>query len=62
MDAMPKTDAEWQAHDDAHALIRAEVIKADAKRLKAAKAAAAKILKERAAEQKAMAKVAADKG
>lgn len=39
----PKTDKEWQAHDDAHTLARAKEIMADEKRLATAVKAAEKI-------------------
>jgi hypothetical protein len=52
------TDAEYEAHSDAMALMRAAVINGDAARLKAAKAMAKKILKAQAAEKKALEAVA----
>lgn len=57
-DVYPQNEAEYQAHDDARSLIRAEVVKADPARLKAAKAWAKKLLAAENAEQKAMESVA----
>ncbi len=51
----PMTEAQWRARDDARALMEAEKIKKDPKRLKAAKAAAKAMLEE-AQEQVAAAK------
>ncbi|MGA2937294.1 MAG: hypothetical protein ABSF52_09380 [Syntrophobacteraceae bacterium] len=50
----PKTDKEWQAHDDAHTLARAKEVMADEKRLKAATEAAEKIAKNLAEEAERM--------
>lgn len=46
----PKTEAEWNAHHDAHTLAEAETIKNDKKRLKAAQEAA-KVLAEEATDR-----------
>lgn len=61
MATMSKQEMDWQAEDDARALMRAKVIMADAARMKAATAAAARIMKERKAEMEAMEAVAAGK-
>jgi len=42
----PKTDKEWQAHDDAHSLRRAAEVHGDPERLKAAQKALEQIEKE----------------
>lgn len=42
----PHEDSQWRAESDCHTLIEAEKIKADPDRLKAAKAAAKKKMKE----------------
>lgn len=57
----PKTDKEWQAHDDAQTLARAEVIKNDKSRLASAQTAAAQIAKREREEANAMQKVAGPK-
>jgi hypothetical protein len=56
--AAPKTDKEWQAHDDAHTLARAKEIMADEKRLKAAAEAAQKIADEVTKEAERMGAIA----
>lgn len=58
MEMSPKNEAEWQAYEDARALIRAKLIEADPIREKAAKAWAKKMLAAENAEQKAMEAVA----
>ena len=50
---MPSSDAEYQASSDYDALVRAEVVRADSKRLKAAQAWGKKVVKARMAEGKA---------
>lgn len=57
----PLNEKEWQARDDAFALARAEEIKIDGVRLKAAKEAAKKIAEEREKETIAINRVAQDK-
>ena len=57
----PKTDKEWQAHDDAQTLARAEVIKKDEVRLTRAQEAAAVIANREREEANAMQKVAGKK-
>lgn len=57
----PKTEAEWQAEDDARTLAQAEVIKQDKARLEKAQSAAEKIAAEERERAKAMAKVAGKK-
>ncbi|MGA2228539.1 MAG: hypothetical protein ABSH41_29240 [Syntrophobacteraceae bacterium] len=54
----PMSDKEWQAHDDAHTLSRAQEIMADEKRLKAAAGAAKKIADDLAEQVKNMSGVA----
>ena len=56
--AMPKTEAQWQAEDDARTLAQAEVIKQDQARLANARNAAAKIAAREREEANAMSKVA----
>lgn len=57
-DMMPQNDEEWMAHEDARALIRAVIIKADPERHKRAQEMASKMLKAEKAEQDAMQAVA----
>lgn len=54
----PIAEAEWEAQDDARSLARAEQIKADPARLKAAQEAAKKLVKERREDIAAFSKVA----
>jgi len=56
-----KTDAEWQAEEDARSLARAEEIKADESRLSKAQDAAKVMADEEAEKAKAMRKVAGRK-
>lgn len=53
-----RTDKDWDAIWDAETLARAEIIKGDADRLKAATAWAKKLVEEEKAEADAMGKVA----
>lgn len=53
-----RKDEDWEAIYDAQTLAAAEIIKADSKRLKAAKKWAAKLVEEEKEETEAMAKVA----
>jgi membrane protein involved in colicin uptake len=56
-----KTEAEWQAEDDARSLAQAEEIKADKARLDKAQSAAKRMADEEAERAKAMRKVAGRK-
>jgi len=55
-----RTDADWEAINDAQALARAEIIRADKKRLKNAISWAKKLVKEERAEYEAMRKIIPD--
>ncbi len=47
VDAVPTSEHNWEAEQDARSLARAMVIKADPERMKKAKSAAKRILKEK---------------
>ena len=57
-DISKRSDADWEAIHDANTLSRAELVKGDPKRLKAATAWAKKLVEQEKAEAAAMNKVA----
>lgn len=58
MKMMTKSDAQWEAQNDAETLARAAEIKADKKRMAAASSAAKKMVDEAAMRAKAMKRIA----
>ena len=61
MNGAIKTEADWQAEDDAYALKQAEMIRKDLPRFSKAIAAAKKMAEEKAKEKEALDKVANSK-
>lgn len=53
-----RTEAQWQAENDARTIARADAIKADPQRLQAAKGAAARIVGEETAEANSLRRLA----